>query len=102
MTEVIVLTAAEMEKVRGRSPVKDGCEIDPVALKDGRFMLGPQVLDDPAHDDVREFLRSRPLVPLERLPLYGEDDQVPEAPIDAGRLAVRLKIAAETPSEKTR
>jgi len=79
MTEVLVLDPPEAEKVRGRSP-KDGSKvIDPVPLKDGRFYLGLGVLDDPSHEDVRDFLRSMPLVALEKLPRYGEGDEQPDA-----------------------
>lgn len=74
MTEVLVLDPPEAEKVRGCSPKDGGCALDPVPLKDGRFFLGLEVLDDPAHEDVRDFLRSMPLVDIEKLPRYGEDD----------------------------
>lgn len=47
MSDVIILTAAEAEAVRGNStPI---AAIEPVALKDGRFILGVEVLNDPAH-----------------------------------------------------
>jgi len=47
MSSVIILTAAEAEAVRGNStPI---AAIEPVALTDGRFMLGTEVLADPAH-----------------------------------------------------
>ncbi len=71
---MIVLTAQEADKVRGRSPKDATAALAPVALKDGRFFLGEEVLDDPAHDDVRDFLASLPREPLEKLPLYTADD----------------------------
>jgi len=74
MTEALILTADEADKVRGLSPRKSGAALAPVALKDGRFILGPEVLDDPAHDDVRDFLASLPREPLEKLPIYTEED----------------------------
>lgn len=77
MTEVIVLDAPEAEKVRGRSPKDGGAALAPVPLKDGRFYLGTRVLEDPAHEDVRGFLRSLPLVDLEKLPRFGEDEDAP-------------------------
>lgn len=47
MSSIIILTAAEAEAVRGMStPI---AAIEPVALKDGRFILGVEVLNDPAH-----------------------------------------------------
>lgn len=47
MSDVIILTAAEADAVRGMStPI---AAIEPVALKDGTFMLGVEVLADPAH-----------------------------------------------------
>lgn len=77
MTEVIVLDPPEAEKVRGRSPKTGRCVLDPVPLKDGRFFLGAEVLDDPAHADVRDYLRSMPLVALEKLPRFTEEDETP-------------------------
>lgn len=79
MTDALVLTAEEAEKVRGRSTKDAGCALVPAPLKDGRFILGPEVLDDPAHDDVRDFLASLPREPLEKLPIYTEADEPPVA-----------------------
>jgi hypothetical protein len=76
---MIVLTAEEAEKIKGRSPRDSGRAILPVPLTDGRFMLGEEVLDDPAHDDVRDFLAAMPREPLEKLPIYTEADAAPEA-----------------------
>lgn len=71
---MIVLTAEEADKVRGRSPKDATAALAPVALKDGRFILGDEVLDDPAHEDVRDFLASLPREPLEKLPVYTAED----------------------------
>jgi hypothetical protein len=80
MTEMLVLDPDEAEAVRGYS--REGHAIAPVRLKDGRFMLGTEVLDDPAHEDVRDYLRKMPLVPLEKLPtLTPEDAAEAEAPV---------------------
>lgn len=76
---MIVLTAEEADKVRGRSPRDAGCALDPVQLMDGRYMLPPEVLDDPAHDDVRGFLAILPRAPLEKLPVVGIDDRIERA-----------------------
>ena len=85
---MIVLTAEEAEKIKGRSPKDGGCALDPVPLKDGRFMLGEEVLDDPAHDDVRELLSSLPRSDIEKLPTYTEADEQPEA-VEVARLTER-------------
>lgn len=60
MSKAIFLTAAEADKVRGLSPVKDGHALIPVETGDGRFMLGVGVLDDPAFAYARDFLVSLP------------------------------------------
>lgn len=74
MTEMLVLDPDEADAIRGFS--RAGHAIAPVPLKDGRFMLGQEVLDDPAHEDVRGYLRKMPLVPLEKLPVPGPDDAI--------------------------
>ncbi|MEX0853644.1 MAG: hypothetical protein WD036_10250 [Bauldia sp.] len=65
---MIILTAAEADKVRGLSPTDPTAAIEPVPLKpapgsdpgDGTFLLSEQVLVDPAHADVRHFLAALP------------------------------------------
>ena len=47
MSHLIILTAAEADKVRGMSSPM--AAIEPILLKDGTFMLGVEVLADPAH-----------------------------------------------------
>jgi hypothetical protein len=47
MSSVIILTAADAEAVRGMSTPT--AAIEPIALMDGTFMLGIEVLADPAH-----------------------------------------------------
>lgn len=78
MTDVLILTADESAKVQGRSPKDAGHALRPTMLKDGRFFLGLEVLDDPAHEDVRNFLAAMPREPLEKLPIYTEADAAPE------------------------
>jgi len=47
MSALIILTAAEADKVRGKSSPM--AAIEPILLKDGSYMLGVEVLTDPAH-----------------------------------------------------
>jgi len=89
MTDALILTAEEADKVRGRSPKDAGCAIDPRPMKDGRFILGAEVLDDPAHEDVRDFLASLPRAEIEKLPLYEPEDIRAEEPAEVARLSVR-------------
>lgn len=90
---MIILTADEAANVRGRSPKDRGRAIEPVPLKDGRFMLGEEVLDDPSNTDVREFLASLPREPVEKLPVYSVDDVPPEKP-EAAKLVGRTLAQA--------
>ena len=53
---MIILTNEEAAKVRGISPTNSFAAIEPVPLKDGTYMLGEQVLADPAHADVETLL----------------------------------------------
>lgn len=95
MTEVLVADAAAVERVRGRSPRDSGKALDPVPTRDGRFYLGPEVLNDPAHEDVREFLRSMSLVALEKLPVYGESEERPLALETAALTKRALRLSDE-------
>lgn len=92
MTEVIILSAVEAEKVRGRSPKTGEAALDPVPTKDGRFYLGLNVLDDPAHEDVWGFLRSMPRVLLEKLPRFSGGEDMPV--VEAARLTKRGDVKA--------
>lgn len=56
---MIVLTAEEADQVRGIS--SPGAALEPRDLGDGRFVLPPEVLTDPAHDDKWETLRGFPI-----------------------------------------
>ena len=56
MSEHIILTAEEAEKVRGVT--RPGHALDPVEIKDGTFILPVEVLSDPAHQDAMERFKS--------------------------------------------
>jgi len=89
---MIVLTAEEADKVRGRSPKDATAAIAPVALKDGLFFLGEEVLADPLHEDVRDFLAAMPIAPLEKLPVYTEADIEPPATEEVAAFKTRAAI----------
>ena len=58
MSHLIILAAAEADKVRGKSfPM---AAIEPIPLEDGTFMLGVEVLADPAHAAQSAFLALLP------------------------------------------
>ena len=61
---VIMLTAAEADQVRGPSATVESAALVPVALTDGRFILSTAVLDDPAHAAHRDFLAGLPQADL--------------------------------------
>lgn len=58
MTKVIRLTQAHRDRVVGTGD--EGSELNPIPYAAGGYILGLQVLDDPAHADVREFLATLP------------------------------------------
>ncbi len=63
MPEVILLTAAQADTVRGPSEEAEAAAtLQPIALTDGRFYVGVEVLDDPAHDAHRDVLAALPTV----------------------------------------
>lgn len=63
MSSFIVLTAAQAAHVRGPSDEAPlFAALDPVALGDGRFILGAEVLADPLHAEDRMFLSGLPQV----------------------------------------
>ncbi|CAB4165289.1 hypothetical protein UFOVP833_44 [uncultured Caudovirales phage] len=55
---LVVLTEAEAAVVRGKSGPM--AEIMPIPLKDGTFILGTEVFDDPAHTNRVGWLKGRP------------------------------------------
>lgn len=46
--KVLLLDAAQADAVRGPSPTDDAHILAPVALSDGRFILGEPVMHEPA------------------------------------------------------
>lgn len=95
---MIVLTTEEAAKARGRSPKDGGHALDPVPLADGRFILGEEVLDDPAHADVRAFLARLPQEEIGNLPLFTEGKAAPP-PVDAASLKQREDLKEPSTDE---
>lgn len=62
MSRVIILDAAQADTVRGPSALDAAHILDPVALTDGRFILGEAVLYEPAFADHAALLGSCPVV----------------------------------------
>ena len=61
MPTVILLTAAQADAVRGPSnEAPTQAALLPVALTDGRYILGVEVLTDPLHAEDRAFLAALP------------------------------------------
>lgn len=101
---MIVLTADEAAKVRGISPTQENAGLDPVPLKDGTFILGEEVLSDPAHADVRAFLAKLPTVKsIDASLSYGIDDEaaiIAKAFPEMKAAGVRKPIADDVKSAK--
>lgn len=57
---MIILTSQQAAQVRGISPTVSYAALDPVPLRDGTFMLPEEVINDPAHADVKALLQSCP------------------------------------------
>ncbi len=62
MSTIILLTATQANSVRGASSVTPTSALAPLALTDGRYILGVEVLDDPAHAECRALLLTLPTV----------------------------------------
>lgn len=60
MGQLIVLTKAQADAIRGHS--SPFAAIEPVALKDGTFMIGEEVLTDPAHTARIQSIKALPKV----------------------------------------
>jgi hypothetical protein len=86
---MIILTAAQAAQVRGISPIDAGAALEPVALRDGTFYLPDEVIDDPAHADVKALLQACPKGAVVKANTYSSTQ-----PGDT-RAAARTKIAAD-------
>lgn len=63
MSTIILLTSAQAAQVRGpSSEAPNLAALMPVALTDGRFILGVEVLGDPLHAEYAAFLSTLPQV----------------------------------------
>lgn len=62
MVAVIILTADQASQVAGVSQETPQAALQPVALTDGRFILGVEVLSDPTHAEAVAFLSTLPQV----------------------------------------
>ena len=61
MATVILLTSEQANTVRGPSAeFPSMAALQPIALTDGRFILGVEVLTDPMHSEYRTLLASLP------------------------------------------
>lgn len=80
---MIILTADEAAKVTGVSPTHPWSAIEPVPLKDGSYMLHEDVLLDPAHADVHDFLKDKPTADVSKAEQFdlGTIEQ-PADPVD--------------------
>lgn len=60
MSTFILLTAEQADRVRGLSVASPYAALNPIACPGGVFLLGADVLFDPAHEAHREFLATLP------------------------------------------
>lgn len=67
MAYVIVLADEQATEIRGPSAVDPQCAIMPIALTDGRFFVGVEILDDPAHAAHHDMLADLPMVDYETI-----------------------------------
>jgi hypothetical protein len=70
---MILLTPAQAQAVRGKVDPMHG--LDPIALKDGNFVLPIEVLDDPAFAKHKNVLNKLTLIPD---PFPGTPQATPE------------------------
>jgi hypothetical protein len=92
----IVLSQEQAEQVRGKST--PFAALEPRKIEDGRFILGTQVLDDPAHAKHIPFLATLPQCKLIR-----ETDDLPGPPGVSGRYSIlRIVPGSEVPGDPSR
>jgi hypothetical protein len=83
---MILLTREEAESVLGPSPTAPESALEPAPLMDGSYVLPEDVLDDPANDDVYDFLVDH-VVPGEPDPALVWDFGTPDDPNEHDILA---------------
>lgn len=62
LPNVIHMTAAQAASVTGPSPTVSDATLIPAPLTDGTYIVGPEVIADPAFADRRALLQSFPQV----------------------------------------
>jgi hypothetical protein len=76
MTMLLLLDEQQASAVRGESSTSAAAALVPIALTDGRYVLPVDVLDDPAHGEHFDLLRSLPTATLEELePLFPQQEE---------------------------
>lgn len=73
----IILSASQAANVRGPSASVPSAALEPIACEGGVFILGVDVIDDPAHATHRDYLAALPKmnsVTPEFPPLLGASD----------------------------
>lgn len=78
MSMFILLSAGQADRVRGPSITTPSAALNPIERQGGVFILGVEVLADPSHEPLRNFLSVLPQVD-------GNDSSFPAAkpPVDA-------------------
>jgi hypothetical protein len=74
MSVFILLTSAEADQVRGPSATNPAASLNPIERQGDVFILGVNVLSDPAHEAHWEYLGA--------LPQMDSDDPAFPGPID--------------------
>lgn len=64
---LILLTSEEADAVRGPSETTPSAALQPIVLTDGRYILGTEVLSDPAHAKHWALLASLPTCEVEEI-----------------------------------
>lgn len=64
---VIHMTGGQAAAVSGTSPINSHAALIPVAMTDGTYIVGVEVLADPAHASKRSALQAAPVVDVATL-----------------------------------